>query len=199
MPPKRQSSRKQRSGPSKKQLNRVLRGFSFLPPEQPRMVHNSPWWAVTCSVAATSDTKITVNSICNSLRDQLGLYKTDASHRIDIAIRIKRASVYCLSTGRPIGVCFHGMTSTDFNTVLEDWPSQTALARVGYEWPIADQTFVSDDASTRTVFSVDVRAESTWLAFLQVLWRPTVQSKIALSDIYEQIQSMSASSSILHL
>jgi hypothetical protein len=180
-------------------MNRKLHGFSFTPPEQPRMVHASPWWACTFSFSSTSDVTVNCNAICNVFRDQVGLFKLNSNGRIDIAVRFVRASVYCLVAGRPISVCFHGITSTDYNTVLEDWPSQTALARVGYEWPLADQTCVLDDASTRTVLKVDTRADTIWISFIQLLWRPTTQSKIALTELYNQAHSVSSSFSDLHL
>lgn len=170
---------------TRNELNILSHGIKFNPPSHPKVKTISPWWAAVVAVGGSSDATITANHIANTFRDQFGLYKTDATHRIDIALRVIRMSMYSLTAGRPISVCCHGIASSDFNTVLEDWPAQVQLARVGYQWPLADQTHVLDDASTKVVLKVDVRKEALWLGYLHILWRPTVQSPITYSDLID--------------
>lgn len=163
---------------SKPFLHNALKGKTFIPPSQPRMTNVSPWWPVRCSIGAQGDKTIACSTIANTFKDQFGLYKTDSQHRIDIALRFQKVVVYNLNVTRPISVCVHSTAGTGFTAVLEDWPSQTRFARVGFQWPIADSTFILNDTSSTPIIRVDTSGNDAWLAQINILWRPTVQSSI---------------------
>lgn len=198
MPP-RQRQRSKKNIVTKKQLHTMINGRSFMPPIQPRLTHVSPWWPATFSYGATGDASLSVNFLANTFRDQFGLYKTDATHRIDIALRFQRMTVWNLNTSRPILVCIHGLVANDFTTVLEDWPAPNRLARIGYQWPRPDQLFVFDDAATKIVFKIDNGSNQPWLGYVSVLWRPTVQSSITSSFIHRYYDDQSGGSNLLEL
>lgn len=156
----------------------MLNGRVYTPPLQPAMTSASPWWAAVVTLGQTNDQTLNVNTIANTFRDQFGLFKPAATNRIDIALRFQRVSVWNLTVGRSMRVCFHGIVSGTYDRVLEDWSAPQRMARCGYEWPLADRTFPVDDASTKTVFKVDVPSTAAWIAYCYILWRPTVQSSI---------------------
>lgn len=165
----------------------VENGHKLKVPSLPPQFISIPWHEVIVrSQAAVSS--FNVFSIITLLRSQLHLTSNQA---IDIRIRNARiwGPLVAFNSGPlgPLRVRFHTLTPTlspntvpaPFYALLEDmidYPDQTNRARLGFEWPLSQQSLsLSTIATVNGPPIIEITEGNTdgLLVYFRVWWRPT--------------------------
>lgn len=154
----------------------VVNGVLFKPPNNPRTVNPRPWnnYSIQKSVSHTTEASITIGDIVAEVTDVNGLKDSNGAG-IQIEIKIISCEIYG-TTGQTLNVRFWnlaGFTNTEqFDQCL---PARNQFARVGYRWPLSDQSvaFNSDNQGTVKVvalFATGSDGDKALVKF-RVLWR----------------------------
>lgn len=153
-------------------LSHQLHGRRMLPPSMPRNVVTAHWNQATVVHIASGDVTLTINDIANELRDQYGLFATDTTNRIPIAIRLMAVQFWNLN------IAIVGNSQLILNNLI-NWtemirltclPADNQWARTGYVYP-ASQNFVQHNHNdTNYPFKIDVRTDK-WVLHISCLWR----------------------------
>lgn len=172
---KRNAGRNKKSASRRNALHRELRGRTFSPPNKPPIVQVGHWNNAVIVLRNSGDLEPTINTWANTLRDSWGLYASDASNRVPIALRFVSFSFWLFDSvlPQPFQVKVRDLENFGEMIRLQDFPGRNSWARVGYEWP-AHQAFIQHDHddSTNHPIAIDVTSSAVWLCHMTVLWRP---------------------------
>lgn len=171
-----------RRGTSRR-LNRVVRrvdrirdGHKYVPGLQPTTITFVPWNQCVVVIKHSADKIYTPIDVANLLRDQIGLYTgTTTKAFISIQLRFEKVSLWSTQVAQGVILKAYDLHRLDELAVLYDWPGVARNARLGYQWPRAQQhlSFEHDNAST-PIFAVDTAGtapSSGFLIYVYVLWR----------------------------
>lgn len=154
-------------------MHRSLYGKTFTPPARPPNVSTGHWNQATVVHLASGDVSLTVNDIANELRDQYGLFATDGSNRIPIAIRFMAITFWNLNivTIGNSQLIINNLVDFKEMNRLTCLPADNQWARVGYQYPTSQQFIQRNHDDTNVVFKIDVRSDK-WVVHISTLWRP---------------------------
>lgn len=183
-------------------MHTQLLGRSRRPPPLPRVIITAHWNPATVVHFGSGDAELSVNDIANELRDQYGLFATDSTNRIPIALRFRAVQFWNLNTVT-IGdsqVILRNLTNFGEMIRLTCQPALNQWARCGYAWPDSQQFIQHNhDDTTNKPIKVDVRTDR-WLLHISCLWRSlNGQTNASIARRYEEDRSLVALPSISSL
>jgi len=131
------------------------------------------WHPAVVVQRASGDAELSINDICNILRDQHGLFATDTTNRIPITVRLVSMSFWIFDTVLPQSYQILVRNLSDFTETarLTEFPARNQWGRIGFEWPVSQQTIQHDHTATVKPVKIDVTSSASWLLQVSVLWR----------------------------
>jgi hypothetical protein len=188
MNPRNQSNRRNR-----KQRNRanrtprvtpkdVVNGRYFQPPNTIRDSALRPWNNYMCvfSVAHAATTILTIANIAEKVITNNGLFVT-SEYKLKIEMKITSMEVYGVTNQTLTVVFFNQQDSNQaYEQATQNIPAKNQYARVGYTWPLADQSCVHTSTSSNRVFSIIGTGADTdsSLCRIRLLWRSVIDGPL---------------------
>lgn len=165
----------------------VVSGRYFTPPNAIRDSSARPWNTYMCvySLAHTSNVSQTYSDISDQVTLRNGLYVTSESI-IDIELRVISLEIYGV-TNQSVTCVFYNLTAsnTAFEQATQNIPAKNQYARLGYVWPLADQSAIYSSSSSSKIFTLlGTGTESDKaLIRMRVLWRSTIGEPLIKDQI----------------
>lgn len=170
------AKRNKKSGRRKARIQHdVLRGRAFRPSATPPVIQQGHWNNAVVSHRSGGDVELSINDICNQLRDQYGLFATDSTNRIPISVRLLdvKCWVFDTITPQPYQLLVRNLIDFAEQARLQEFPACNAWGRVGYVWPVSQQLVQHNHSdTTNKPVKLDVTSSVTWLLQIGLLWRP---------------------------
>lgn len=158
----------------------VVSGTHFKPPNNIRSVTARPWnnLSVQASFAHQTDKNITFADILQRIVLNNGLYIDSTANALPVECKLVSAEIYGM-TDQTITVIFYELTepstpNSSWEQTQQCFPARNQYARVGFVWPLSDQSRVIRTNSQATYKVLTVRgsgANDTFLIKFRVLWR----------------------------
>lgn len=158
----------------------VAGGRKVNPSADPPPFANAPWWQVTVVgsellLSATNTGSVTVDSLRTTFQNQLGI-----TGSISYLFRIKKVRVW-----HQIGTSYRSVLGIEpfdlgrniIRGEIVDTCGRVAYSRVGYEWPLTDQSvslYTGTDGAQKIIqweCKTDAPANSHLVFYFDILWR----------------------------
>lgn len=204
MPNRRNQRRKTRT-PRRHAIVRprqIVSGRYFRPPNAVRETAFRPWntYMLVTSLTHNSDVPVSIAAIYAGLCVANGL-QTSSTANIPLELRIISVELYGM-TNQNLTAIFRDLSHSSIPSeqVVQHYSSKNQYARIGYTWPLSDQSVVHLGTSTQEVFKLLGSGQSTdkCLARCRLLWRST-QGPVSVTqqDIVNDLRPQALPSSRL--
>lgn len=157
----------------------IVNGTYYKPPNNIRGVSIRPWntFMTQFSLPHTTDKHVIVADFTQHLQVTNGLWFSSTSNPINIEVKMIDCQVYGI-TDQTLSVIFHDLAGApDVESSVQSLPAKNEYARLGYRWPLSDQSHPLnsvDDAQQRVVTLLATGASSDKaLLRARLLWRST--------------------------
>lgn len=177
---------------TRKRMNRhnkdVVNGVLFKPPNNPRTVNPRPWnnYSIQSTAAHAETYILTVGTITDEVTKANGLKDANGAG-IPIEIKIISCELYGV-TGQTLSATFRNFSSSgNIEQYDQCLPARNQYARLGYRWPLADQSvpFNSDTQKTVQVLYIYGTGQTTdrVLVKVRLLWRAATSFPSRVLDV----------------
>lgn len=180
----------------------IVSGRYFRPPNAVRETAFRPWntYMLVTSLSQANDTAVSIAAIAAGLCAANGL-QTSPTANLPLDIRIISLELYGM-TNQNLTCIFRdlGHNSQPTEQIVQHYSSKNQYARIGYTWPLADQSQVFVSSSTQEVFKLLATGQATdrCLARLRLLWRSRqTLATVTQQDIANEVRLQAPPSSRL--
>lgn len=162
----------------------VVSGTHYKPPNNIRTVTVRPWnnYSLQLTVSHSADTSITQTVIKTRIQTANGLTVDDVG--VSIEFKIISVELYGL-TDQTLTAVYGNLegTSGRFEQTGQCFPAKNQFARLGFVWPLADQSQVFGATALDAYEIIRLRgtgaATDRCLVKFRILWRSSVVAAIA--------------------
>jgi len=158
----------------------VAGGRKFTPPSDPPSYKNSPWNQITVLGNDYINTgyqagTVTLNDLRTAFQNQLGI-----TGSISYMFRIRRVKAYHrapIDAQTYLGIEPFDLANGNIRTEIVDSSSRSEFARVGFEWPLTDESvclYTATQGSTKLIqweVRTTVTTDTSLLTYWDILWK----------------------------
>lgn len=134
----------------------ITNGIIFKPPNNVRVVNPRPWsnYTLQYSLPHKDDAPVTLEGVYRQLATNAGLFKDQT--RLSLEIKIRSVEVYGVTDQTLACRFFNLSASHNVEQYEQSFPAKNQFSRIGYIWPLSDQSVVfnSDTDGASQVITV---------------------------------------------